>query len=187
MPSDAFYILSMLHEHRYRLKITIRMHYTHQKKKKASASQEKEENKNPPSHIQTVLSRLQLANNVPDAEYATLLHSVSCPSSVLTHSHSHSDPKSPTTPPSPSISLSSWTCAPSPCAQPPPCVWVCVCGFSPAPSLSQIPIFESKEAVASVCPDGAHATALTVFAWPVGMSESNVNLYAVLGDGGDVE
>ena len=84
-----------------------------------------------PSHIQTVLSRLQLASNVPVDEYVTDLHSVSWPSNVLAHSHS----------PSPS-------------------------SFS---SRSQIPIFESNEAVASVFPDGDHATALTVFMWPVGI------------------
>lgn len=41
-----------------------------------------------PSHIQTVLSRLQLASKVPVLEYATLLHSVSWPSNKLAHSHS---------------------------------------------------------------------------------------------------
>ena len=41
-----------------------------------------------PSHIQTVLSLLQLARRLPELEYATLLHSVSCPSSKLMHSHS---------------------------------------------------------------------------------------------------
>jgi len=59
-----------------------------------------------------------------------LLHSVSCPSSVLMHSHSSA---------------------------------------SPSDSRSQTPIFESKEAVASDWPDGAHATARTVFACPVGI------------------
>lgn len=83
-----------------------------------------------PSHIQTVLSRLQLAKSVPVLEYATLLHSVSCPSSVLAHSQS----------PFPS---------------------------SPSVSCSQIPIFESKEAVASESPEGAHAMVLIVFVWPV--------------------
>ena len=144
---------------------------------------EKRVKKNSPSHIHTVLSRLQLANNVPDAEYAILLHSVSCPSSVLTHSHSHSDPKFPPLLSSSALLLSRACCSPCACAQPSPCV----CGFSPVPSRSHIPIFESNEAVASVCPDGAHATALTVFVWPVGMFESRENLYVVLVDGGEAE
>jgi hypothetical protein len=38
-------------------------------------------------------------------------------------------------------------------------------------------MFESNEAVARVWPEGAQATALTVFAWPVGILESGVNLY----------
>lgn len=41
-----------------------------------------------PSQIHTVLSLLQLARRFPELEYATLLHSVSCPSSRLIHSHS---------------------------------------------------------------------------------------------------
>lgn len=47
-----------------------------------------------PSQIQTVLSRLQLASSVPVLEYAMLLHSVSCPSSRLMHSHSPFSPPS---------------------------------------------------------------------------------------------
>ena len=43
-------------------------------------------------------------------------------------------------------------------------------------------MLESNEAVASVCQDGAHATALTVFACPLGMFESRETLYVVLGD-----
>jgi hypothetical protein len=42
------------------------------------------------------------------------------------------------------------------CAQPSPCTCRCVCGFSPLPFRSHIPMGESNEAVASVCPDGAH-------------------------------
>jgi len=38
MPSDAFYILSMFHEHRDRLKITIRMHYARKKKREKGIS-----------------------------------------------------------------------------------------------------------------------------------------------------
>jgi len=141
---------------------------------------EKKQSKNIPSHIQTVFSRLQLANNVPDAEYATLLHSVSYPSSVLTHSYSHSDPRS-SPPPSSSVSLLPQACClPCACAQPSLCT--CACSFSPVPSRFHIPMFESNEAVANVCPDGAHATALTVFAWAAGMFESRENLYVVLGD-----
>lgn len=37
-------------------------------------------------------------------------------------------------------------------------------------------MLESKEAVASVFPDGAHARALTVLLWPVGMVEMWENL-----------
>lgn len=91
-----------------------------------------------PSQTQTVLSRLQLAKRLPELEYATLLHSVSCPSSKLAHSHSP-----PLPPPSPSLSLSA--------------------------SCSHIPMFESNEAVASVFPDGAHASARTVLLCPVEM------------------
>ena len=40
-------------------------------------------------------------------------------------------------------------------------------------------MFESNEAVASVVPDGDHATARTVFAWPVGMVVMCVNLNGV--------
>jgi hypothetical protein len=159
----------------------------HTKKQSIGKERGKRVKKHSPSHIHTVLSRLQLANNVPDAEYATLLHSVSCPSSVLTHSHSHSDPKSPPLPSSSAPVLSRACCSPCACAQPSPCTCACVCGFSPVPSRSHIPIFESNEAVASVCPDGAHATALTVFAWPVGMFDSRENLYVVLVDGGEAE
>jgi hypothetical protein len=88
-----------------------------------------------PSQTQTVLSRLQLASNVPDADQATLLHSVSWPSRMLTHSHSLA-----ASPPS------------SSCA-----------------SRFQIPMFESKDAVASDDPEGDHATARTVLVCPVGM------------------
>ena len=59
--------------------------------------------------------------------------------------------------------------------------------FLPVPSGSHIPMFESNEAVASVCPDGAHATALTVFACPVGMFESKENLHVALRDGSEAE
>lgn len=89
------------------------------------------------SHIQTVLSLLQLASRFPSLEYATLLHSVSCPSSKLIHSHSAFE-----NPPSSSSSAS---------------------------SCSQIPMFESKDAVASVLPEGDQASARTVFACPVGI------------------
>ena len=40
-------------------------------------------------------------------------------------------------------------------------------------------MFESNEAVASVVPDGDHATARTVFAWPVGTVVMCVNLSGV--------
>jgi hypothetical protein len=91
-----------------------------------------------PSQTQTVLSRLQLAKSVPELEYETLLHSVSCPSNKLAHSHSPPPPRS-----SPSSSL--------------------------FVSCSHIPMFESNEAVASVFPDGAHASARTVLLCPVGI------------------
>jgi hypothetical protein len=97
---------------------------------------------NSPSHIQTVLSRLQLARSVPVQEYATLLHSVSCPSSVLINSHSPSCDAKPS---------------------------------SSSDSCSQIPIFESNDAVASVFPDGAQARARTVFLCPVGIDECTEN------------
>lgn len=100
-----------------------------------------------PSQIHTVLSLLQLARSVPVDEYATLLHSVSWPSSVLMHSHSS---------------------GPSPCSP----------SSSPSPfSRSHTPIFESNDAVASVSPDGAHATDLTVFACPVGILVRDLNVY----------
>lgn len=88
-----------------------------------------------PSHTQTVLSRLQLASKVPEQDHATLLHSVSWPSRILTHSHS----------PAASSSSSSW------------------------PSRFQMPILASKDAVASVEPDGDHAIPRTVLVCPVGM------------------
>lgn len=78
------------------------------------------------------MSLLQLASRFPPLEYAMLLHSVSCPSSRLMHSHSAFE-----NPPSSSSSAS---------------------------SCSQIPIFESKDAVASVFPDGDQASERTVFA-----------------------
>lgn len=100
---------------------------------------------NAPSQTQTVLSRLQLANSVPELEYATLLHSVSCPSNKLAHSHS---PRIP--------SLLSPLSLPTSC--------------------SHIPMFESKEAVASDFPDGAHASARTVLLCPVEIVETCENL-----------
>ena len=91
----------------------------------------------PPSQTQTVLSLLQLASNVPVLEYATHLHSVSWPSSVLTHPQS-------LLPDSPSSKSKPYT-------------------SSLSSSCSQIPMLESKLAVAKVFPDGAHATDRTVF------------------------
>ena len=93
-----------------------------------------------PCQTHTVLSLLQLARRVPVHEYATLLHSVSCPSKVLIHSHS------------------------------PP-----ACSPSSSRSCSHIPIFASKEAVARVSPDGAHATARTVLLCPVDILAVFVN------------
>ena len=89
---------------------------------------------NSPSQTQTVLSRLQLANKVPELEYATLLHSVSWPSKRLAHSHS----------PVSVLPSSSGSC-------------------------SHIPMLASKDAVASVLPEGDHATARTVLVCPVGI------------------
>jgi hypothetical protein len=65
-------------------------------------------------------------------EYATDLHSVSCPSSVPMHSQSAAGFSFPSR-----SSSSTFSC-------------------------SQIPTFESKDAVARVWPDGDHATARTV-------------------------
>lgn len=39
------------------------------------------------SHIQTDLSRLQVASKLPDCDHATLFTSFSCPSSVALHSN----------------------------------------------------------------------------------------------------
>lgn len=41
----------------------------------------------PTSHTHTLRSREQLAISAPSLENPTLLHSFSCPSSVVTHSH----------------------------------------------------------------------------------------------------
>lgn len=41
----------------------------------------------PTSHTHTLRSREQLAMSAPSLEKPTLLHSFSCPSSVVTHSH----------------------------------------------------------------------------------------------------
>lgn len=90
-----------------------------------------------PSQTHTVLSLLQLANKFPPAEYATLLHSVSCPSNRLMHSHSE--------------------------------VFPLISPDSLSSSCAQMPMFESKDAVARVLPDGDQAIARTVFACPVGM------------------
>lgn len=87
-----------------------------------------------PSHIQTLLSRPQVASSVPVEENETHLHSFSWPSIVLLHSHSvGTDPASPFTP-------------------------------------SHMPIVESKLAVASNLPDGAHAMERTERRWPVSMT-----------------
>jgi hypothetical protein len=136
MPRDAFDILSVFHEHAHALEIRIRVNCT--KATRSAPFQTSTKERDVPSHTQTVLSRLQLASSVPELEYATLLHSVSCPSKRLAHSHS---------PPFTTPSLSS------------------------SASCSQIPILASKDAVASVFPEGAHATARTVLVCPVGMVE----------------
>lgn len=86
MPRHAFNILCMVHQDGQTFKLAIGVDCIAQK----SASPTQHKQRKSPSHTQTVLSRLQLAKSVPVFEYATPLHSVSCPSSVLIHSHSAS-------------------------------------------------------------------------------------------------
>lgn len=84
MPCNTFDVLRMLHHHPHTFEISIRLHCHEVNSVRAKQHIER----HAPSHTQTVLSRLQLAKSVPVLEYATLLHSVSCPSNKLAHSHS---------------------------------------------------------------------------------------------------
>lgn len=134
VPCDALHVLGVLHEDAHAFEVIVGMCY-------GDSSSEEPNGENmrcAPSQIHTVLSLLQLARRFPEAEYATLLHSVSCPSSRLMHSHSP-------------VGLDA---SPS---------------FSSSASCAQMPILESKDAVASALPEGDQATARTVFACPVGI------------------
>src|SRR5712671_4890377 len=92
MPCDAFDVLGMFHEHPHTLKVSVRLDWSAREQRSHHMAGSRTHNA--PSHTQTVLSRLQLASKEPDPDQATPLHSVSCPSRMLTHSHSPVPPSS---------------------------------------------------------------------------------------------
>ena len=83
MPCNTLDILTMLHQDTHAIEIAIWFDCDKVQRQSLTGK-----TGFLPSHIQTVLSLLQLASKVPVLEYPTLLHSVSCPSSKHTHSQS---------------------------------------------------------------------------------------------------
>jgi len=116
--------------------------------------------KNGPSQTQTLLSRLQLARSLPSALHATLLHSLSWPSSGSTASHWASD--EPGAPPPP---------RPGPSSRPASDVW------------HQMPTVESNEAVVRVAPVGEKARERTVRECEVGMVDERWKLEGPAAEG----